>query len=56
MILSTIGLNFTDAMASSTIGYIGSVFSDLSGLLLLIIGVGLGLMVIGAIISAVRGH
>jgi len=55
MILS-VGLNFTNEMVSSTIGYVGSVFSDMSGLLLLIIGVGLGLMVIGAIISAVRGH
>lgn len=54
MIFSTIGLDFTDAMVSSTIGYVGAVFSDMSGLLLLIIGVGLGLIVVGAIISAIR--
>jgi hypothetical protein len=48
------GLEFTDEMVSSTIGYVGAVFSDMSGLLLLIIGVGLGLIVVGAIISAIR--
>ena len=48
------GLNFTSEMINQIIGYVGDVFSDLSGLLLLIIGVGLGLIVIGAIISAVK--
>lgn len=54
MLLGTIGIEFTSEMMSSTIGYIGDVFSDLSGLLLLIIGVGMGLIVVGAIISAIR--
>jgi hypothetical protein len=48
------GLNFTGEMINKVIEYIGSVFTDMSGLLLLIIGVGLGLIVITAIISAVR--
>lgn len=52
--MATIGINFTDEMVSSTIGYVGAVFSDMSGLLLLIIGVGLGLIIVGAIISAIR--
>lgn len=50
----SLGLNFTDEMVSTTIAYIGAVFSDMSGLLLLIIGVGLGLIIVGAIISAIR--
>lgn len=54
MLLSGIGLEFTTEMVSSTIGYIGDVFSDMSGLLLLIIGVGMGLIVVGSIISAIR--
>jgi len=52
----TLGINFTSEMVSSTIGYVGDVFSDLSNILLLIIGVSLGVMVVGAILSAVRGH
>jgi hypothetical protein len=54
MFLGTLGLQYTSEMVSTTIGYIGSVFSDMSGLLLLIVGVGLGLIVIGAIISVIR--
>lgn len=54
MLLTGIGIEFTGEMVSSTIGYIGGVFSDMSGLILLIVGVGLGLIVVGAIISAIR--
>lgn len=54
MIFGTLGLQYTGEMVSTTIAYIGSVFSDMSGLLLLIVGVGLGLIVIGAIISTIR--
>lgn len=48
------GLEFTSEMITAIVGYIGNIFSDMSGLLLLIVGVGLGLFVIGAIIAAVR--
>lgn len=42
--------------ASSTLGYVGTVFSDLSGLILLVIGVMLGCVVIEIVIGAIRGH
>jgi len=48
------GLEFTGPMITEIVAYIGAIFSDMSGLLLLIVGVGLGLFVIGAIISAIR--
>lgn len=50
------GLNFTEGMITSMIGYIGDVFSDMSNLILLIVGVALGLMVVGAIVHMVRGN
>ena len=56
MLVGTIGLEFTGDMVSTTIAYVSAVFSDLSLLLLLIVGVGLGIIVVGAIISSVRGH
>lgn len=56
LLTSTIGLNFTSEMMTSTLSYVGSVFTDLSPLILLIIGVSLGLLVVEAIISAVRGR
>jgi len=49
------GLDFTSEMIDDVIGYVGDIFSDMSNLILLIVGVAVGLMVIGAIISAVRG-
>jgi hypothetical protein len=49
-----IGIQFTEGMITSTIGYIGDVFSDLSSLILLIVGVGLGLMVVGTIVSIIK--
>lgn len=52
--LLSLGINFTSEMVSSTIGYVGDVFSDMSALILLIVGVSLGLMVIGTIISVLR--
>lgn len=50
------GLEFTDEMITKMVSYVGLVFSDLSNLILLIVGVLLGVVVIGAIISSVRGH
>jgi hypothetical protein len=52
--IGSIGMNFTGEMIDEVVDWIGSVFSDLSPLLLLIVGVGVGLIVIGAIISALR--
>jgi len=48
------GIEFTNEMLNQMIGYIGNVFSDLSGLLLLIVGVGLGLAIVGAIVRMIR--
>lgn len=42
-------------MTSDMLGYISEIFSDLSGLLVPIIAVGVGLMVVGALIKAIRG-
>ncbi len=50
----TIGLAFSGEMIDTIVDWISNVFSDLSPLLLLIVGVGVGLIVIGAIISALR--
>jgi hypothetical protein len=50
----TLGITFTPDMIEDMIGYVGDVFSDMSNLILLIVGVGLGLIVVGAIISALR--
>jgi hypothetical protein len=52
---TTIGMNFTPEMVSSTLGYVGAVFSDFSNLILLIVGVSLGLLVVEAIIRTIRG-
>lgn len=48
-------IEITEAMMTDIVGYIAEVFSDLSPLILLIVGVGVGLMVIGVIIKALRG-
>lgn len=56
LLSTTIGINFTSEMMTSTLGYVGAVFSDMSPMILLIIGVSLGLIVVEAIISAVRGR
>jgi len=45
----------TPSMMTTITAYVGEVFSDLSPVLLLIVGVGVGLMVIGVIIKALRG-
>lgn len=48
-------IEITEGMMTDLIGYISEVFSDLSPIILLIVGVGVGLMVIGVIIKALRG-
>jgi len=52
--METLGFKITDLMIGDMVEYAGLLFTDLSSLILLIIGVSLGLIVIGAIISAVR--
>jgi len=42
----------TEDNMTDLIGYVGQVFSDLSPIILLVIGVGLGLLVIGVIIRS----
>lgn len=46
----------TTEMVSSTIAYTRGIISDTSGLWLLIIGVGLGLIVFEVIVNAIRGR
>lgn len=53
MILSI--FTITPANMDSVLGYMGEVFTDLSPVILLIVGVGLGLMVVGVIIKSLRG-
>lgn len=48
------GLEFTEDMLTTIVGYITDIFSDMSGLILLIVGVALGLFVVGAILRIVR--
>lgn len=53
MILSI--FTITPANMEEIIGYMSEIFSDLSPIILLIVGVGLGLMVVGVIIKSLRG-
>jgi len=53
MILSIFTIT-PDNMATM-LDYIGAVFTDLSPIILLIVGVGLGLMAVGVIIKSLRG-
>lgn len=46
---------WTDGMTTSMLGYVSSIFADISPILIPIIGVGVGLIVITAIIHAIRG-
>lgn len=48
-------VEITEPMMTDMLGYISEIFSDLSPVILLVIGVGVGLMVIGVIIKALRG-
>jgi type II secretory pathway component PulF len=51
MIIEWTSQNTTDLLANIT-----GVITDLTPLLTIIIGIGIGLIVVGAIISAIRGH
>jgi uncharacterized membrane protein YgaE (UPF0421/DUF939 family) len=41
---------------ATMIGYSGDLFADFSPILLIVVGVGVGIFVITAIIGAIRGH
>ena len=45
----------TPANMEDILAYMTEVFTDLSPIILLIVGVGLGLMVVGVIIKSLRG-
>lgn len=48
-------IEWTSQMTTDMLAYVATVFSDLENLLVPIIAIGVGLMVVGAIIKAVRG-
>jgi hypothetical protein len=47
-------VEFTSGMITTMLGYVGLVFSDLSNLILLVVGVGLALIVVTAIINVLK--
>jgi len=49
-------INWTSEMTTDLLANIQGVITDLSPLLVPIIAIGVGLIVVGAIISAIRGH
>jgi hypothetical protein len=49
-------INWTAEMTSSVLSNATGLITDLSPLLTIIIGIGIGLIVFYAIISAIRGH
>lgn len=55
MLISTF-INWDASTTNAMLGYTSAVLSDMTPLLTIIIGVGLGLIILGAIISAIRGH
>lgn len=48
-------IEITEGNMTAIVGYIGTIFSDLAPLILLIVGVGVGLMIISVIIKALKG-
>lgn len=48
------GLEFTGEMIEDVLGYMQGAFSDLAPLILVVVGLGLGLWVVGGVISAFR--
>lgn len=49
-------ITWTESDTTSMLGYVADLISDLQPLLIPIIAIGIGLIVVGAIISAIRGH
>jgi hypothetical protein len=54
--LPTFILNWTEQMTTDLLANIQGTITDLSPLLVSVIAIGIGLIVVGAIISAIRGH
>ncbi len=48
-------ITITEGMMTEMLGYVGDIFTDLSPIILLIVGVSLGLMVITVIVNSLRG-
>jgi len=53
---TTFMINWTSDMTNAMLADIQGIITDLSPLLVPIIAIGVGLIVVGAIISAIRGH
>jgi len=49
-------LTWTDAMTTAMMSNITGLITDLTPLLLVVVGIGIGLIVFHAIVSAIRGH
>lgn len=49
-------LTWTDAMTTTILANVTGLISDLTPLLLIIVGIGIGLIVFHAVVSAIRGH
>ena len=56
MFLPTFILDWTPQMTTDLLANIQATITDLSPLLVSVIAIGIGLIVVGAIISAIRGH
>jgi len=48
-------LTWTTEDTTAMIGHMSDLFTDLTPLLIIIIGIGMGLIIVGAIIRAIRG-
>jgi len=49
-------INWDSGMTNTLLANITGIITDLSPLLLIIVGIGIGLIVFSAIVSAIRGH
>jgi len=56
ILLSGVFIDWTDEMTTSLLGRIKDLITDLTPLLIPIIAIGVGLIVVGAIIRAIRGN
>jgi hypothetical protein len=56
LFLPTFIINWTGDMTDDLLANIQGTITDLSPLLTIVIAIGVGLIVVGAIISAIRGH
>jgi hypothetical protein len=56
MFITTFMIPWTEEMTTTMLADVQGIITDISPLLVPIIAIGVGLIVIGAIISAIRGH